>query len=152
MSDGDRRFPFPPGIPLIALLVSIGAGRKWPLGMSWPEWTIYLGWLLMVVPTLFGICAIVLFRRNNTATLPRARVTALVTTGPMRFSRNPMYAAMVLAYAGALLTFRLYWGFVLLIPVILAFRYFVIGPEEALLRTLFGQDYVDYCNRVRRWI
>ncbi len=80
------------------------------------------------------------------------KASALVTTGVYGFSRNPIYVAdMLLLFA---------WGFYLANPfsLVLAFGFvvyltrFQIVPEERALETLFGEDYLAYKTRVRRWL
>jgi protein-S-isoprenylcysteine O-methyltransferase Ste14 len=74
----------------------------------------------------------------------------LVTRGPYRFARNPMYVGAGLALLGAALVYQSwiiagYVGFLFVIT-----HSFVLFYEEPTLRRLFGVDYLDYCARVRR--
>jgi len=75
----------------------------------------------------------------------------LVVRGPYRFVRNPMYLGAATALAGAALFYESaalagYAGAFLLLT-----HAFVMGYEEPTLRTTFGEEYRDYCRRVRRW-
>ncbi len=78
--------------------------------------------------------------------------TALVTSGPYRFSRNPIYLALTLVYLGLALAFGSWWPVVLLAPVLIVMRFGVIGREERYLEARFGDAYRDYCASVRRWL
>ncbi|HEX4956148.1 MAG TPA: isoprenylcysteine carboxylmethyltransferase family protein [Thermoanaerobaculia bacterium] len=75
----------------------------------------------------------------------------LVVRGPYRYLRNPMYLGAALALAGAALVYRsgallaYAGGFLLLMHL------FVLAYEEPTLRRTFGEDYEQYCRRVRRW-
>ncbi|MFB8831121.1 methyltransferase family protein [Azotobacter sp. CWF10] len=72
--------------------------------------------------------------------------------GPFRFSRNPIYLADTLIYAGIALLLASLWPW-LLLPVLIVFmNRTVIRHEEALLTELFGDAYRAYQARVRRWI
>lgn len=86
----------------------------------------------------------------NPTTPEKARV--LVTDGFYRVSRNPMYVADVFL----LLAFGLYLGTAAVVAVVPAFVWYLtqfqIKPEEDHLTRLFGQAYLDYCARVRRWL
>ncbi len=92
------------------------------------------------------------FARAKTAILPMRPASALVNHGPYRFTRNPMYTGMGLAYIGGAIGMN--WGWALILfPFVLALLYrFVISREEAYLSAAFGTDYDDYRRRVRRWI
>lgn len=78
--------------------------------------------------------------------------TALVISGPYRFSRNPIYLALTLIYLGLALAYGSWWPFVLLAPVLIVMRFGVIGREERYLEARFGDAYRSYCASVRRWI
>lgn len=93
-----------------------------------------------------------LFRRARTTVLPFKAATTLVIAGPFRFSRNPIYAGMLLIYLGSGLWSGLIWV-LLLIPLVLAsLRGLAIDAEEAHLRERFGDQYLEYQRRVRRWL
>ena len=94
----------------------------------------------------------VLFRRAGTTRVPGQPSTSLVTSGPYRVCRNPMYVGLALAYLGeAGLLEQL--GPVVLLPLVLAYlNGVVVRVEEARLREVFGDAYDRYCARTRRWI
>ena len=92
------------------------------------------------------------FRQSGTPALPTDRASSLVTTGPFRFSRNPMYlgiVVMLLAIAWWLGSWPMliapvgFWGFMSLVR---------IPYEEQQLRDIFGEAYASYTEKVRRWI
>jgi protein-S-isoprenylcysteine O-methyltransferase Ste14 len=93
-----------------------------------------------------------IYRQARTSILPHTADSNLLEIGPFRRSRNPIYLSMVLVFAGMclLLNSPLALGFVL--PVILILRYYVIAREENYLRHRFGEPYIHYQQRVRRWI
>lgn len=147
-----RRFPFPPAIPLIALLLGWGLGKLWPIHVVWPPWTRWAGWFLLIAAFCIAIWAVVTFRRHNTPVDPLGKVATIVTTGPFRYSRNPMYLGLMLLYIGGILAFHLLWSAILLAPVFLGLHYGVIVPEERHLQAELGEQYSDYKHRVRRWL
>jgi protein-S-isoprenylcysteine O-methyltransferase Ste14 len=152
VSPDSRKFPFPPAIPIVALVLSWIIGRLWPIEANWPTWTQWAGWILFTVPFLFAIWAVITFRRNFTVVDPRGQVTTIVTTGPFQYSRNPMYVTLLIVYTGSALAFRLPWALVLLLPVFLLLQFVVIIPEEKYLEASFGEEYIRYKRRVRRWL
>src|SRR6266478_3273126 len=93
-----RRFPFPPAIPIIALLLSWGMGRLWPIAVNWPAWSQWVGWVLLVTPPLLALSAVLTFRRHHTAVNPLGEVTTIVASGPYRYTRNPMYVSLLVLH------------------------------------------------------
>ena len=94
------------------------------------------------------------FRRINTTVNPLDPESAshLVVDGIFKFTRNPMY----LGLCAVILAFGIYVGtwfvFILLPLFVVSINYLQIVPEEIALQKLFGDEYVSYCNSVRRWI
>ena len=101
--------------------------------------------------TILCVWALVCFRLGRTSPLPIRPSTALVTTGPYRFIRNPMYVGLGFLYVGLALWFQIVWALVLLPVAIGIIRYRVIAPEEKYLEQKFGTEYLDYKARVPRW-
>ena len=75
-----------------------------------------------------------------------------MTGGAFRYSRNPGYVLMVVFSSGIGLVTNNPWVFLALVPAIMVVHYRVVLREEAVLEKQFGQDYLDYQRRVRRWI
>jgi len=90
--------------------------------------------------------------RHRTTIVPHHPVSALVTTGAYRLSRNPMYTGLALAYLGGALLADSWWPLATLPFALLAVRRIVIDPEERYLAGCFGQTYTAYRARVRRWL
>jgi protein-S-isoprenylcysteine O-methyltransferase Ste14 len=92
------------------------------------------------------------FRRAGTRAEPWRPSTALVTDGVYRFSRNPMYLAMVLLYPGSALALDSVVALILLPPLLALVQVGVITREERYLEEKFGEDYRRYRASVRRWV
>jgi len=107
---------------------------------------------LGLLSILFGGWGLLtLWRRKASPEFERT-VQTLVQEGPYRFSRNPLYvalSALLATFAGMLDNLWILGGLPLLI---LYLRRFVIAREERYLRDRFGEAYVDYTRRVRRWL
>jgi protein-S-isoprenylcysteine O-methyltransferase Ste14 len=110
------------------------------------------GGLLILIGLLLLVSAGGLFKRAGTDLIPFRNVSALVTEGIYRYTRNPMYLGMVAVLLGCAITVGS--TLALCIPAIFAviIEARFIRPEEALLRDLFPGEYIAYCERVRRWI
>ena len=150
--DKPRRRIYPP-IWLLLGLVTMFAIDHFIVSASRPPPGLrYLG----LVPILLGIGLAVWagggFRKAGTDMVPFKNVTALVTDGVYRYTRNPMYLGMALVLVGTALLL----GNMLTILVVPLFMVIIqtrfIVPEERMLGELFDADYKNYCARVRRWI
>lgn len=114
-------------------------------------WT-YLG----IVPILAGITIATLsvrrFSRAETGIVPFDEATTLVTGGLYQYTRNPMYLGMFMILIGAALMMG---SISPLLPVwlfMLVIRYNFVAGEERFLEAAFGQDYLDFKIKVRRWL
>lgn len=111
-----------------------------------------MGWGLITFG-LFGMAwALREIRVYRTTVNPYKAASALVTTGPFRFSRNPIYVSDWLVYAGVTFLLQTWWPWILAPVVWVLVRYGVIRHEEAHLRAKFGADYSTYCKTTRRWL
>jgi protein-S-isoprenylcysteine O-methyltransferase Ste14 len=111
-----------------------------------------LGWPLIVGGLVIGSLAFREMKRAGTNVDPREPTTAIVTEGPYRFTRNPLYLCLTLVYAGISAITNALWSILLLPLVLLVMRRGVIEREERYLEGKFGGEYLDYKARVRRWI
>lgn len=112
----------------------------------------WLGWVLIIMGAgLLGLTAAHM-RKANTTILPRELPQHLVTDGPFRFSRNPMYVADALILTGAALVMGALSA-LLLVPgfVALITRRFIYAEEATLFRA-YGAAYSEWQRRVRRWL
>jgi protein-S-isoprenylcysteine O-methyltransferase Ste14 len=106
---------------------------------------------VMVSVVLMAWC-VRTFRLAKTSLIPVKPTTALVTDGPFRFSRNPMYLGLTLLYLGIALWLNAFWVVVMLLPLLLIVQSYVIVREERYLERRFGKKYLQYKGRVRRWL
>jgi protein-S-isoprenylcysteine O-methyltransferase Ste14 len=87
------------------------------------------------------------------ASIPTNKPTdAIVVGGPFRFSRNPIYSSMILLHVGAGIWTTSLWFFVLAAISAALLTWGVILREERYLERKFGDGYLSYKSRVRRWI
>lgn len=111
-----------------------------------------LGIFLLLISGILNIVADNALKKFNTTVKPFEASTFLVVDGVYSISRNPMYLGMtlflfgesvILGTLGAIL-------FAFLFSLLLYFRFIIY--EEKMLREKFKETYIDYCNKVRRWI
>jgi protein-S-isoprenylcysteine O-methyltransferase Ste14 len=137
------------GIPFVA-----GMALQWfvPLRLPLRGVALALGLLCAFPAAAILIAASRSFRRKGTSMLPARRSRALITGGPFRVTRNPLYLGLVLLYAGVCLAAGAGWPLLFLPIVVALLHWIVIRPEEAYLESRFGDDYRAYRARVRRWV
>ena len=92
------------------------------------------------------------FRKARTPIRTRKPVTVVITTGPYRFSRNPIYLSFTLLQFGLGMWANSTWLVGMLIPALLLMSYGVIAREERYMARKFGDEYLRYRASVRRWI
>jgi len=159
MSDDARETPDNPGViappPLIyasALAIGLLANRLYPIAFVPRGLSRVLGWPLIVGGPVVGSLGLREMKRADTNVDPREPTTAIVTGGPYRFTRNPLYLSMTLIYAGITALANALPAALLLPFVLHIMRRGVIEREERYLERKFGDEYLDYKARVRRWI
>lgn len=91
-------------------------------------------------------------RREGTNVDPYKPATAIVTGGPYRYTRNPLYVGLTLIYTGITALANALPAVLLLPAVLTVMRRGVIEREEAYLERKFGDEYLQYKNRTRRWL
>jgi protein-S-isoprenylcysteine O-methyltransferase Ste14 len=91
-------------------------------------------------------------KQSKTNIEPWKPTIKILDSGFYKYSRNPIYVAMAVIYFGASILFGSVWSFAFLPIVLLIINNFVILREEKYLESKFGEDYLDYKKRVRRWI
>lgn len=112
----------------------------------------YVGGVVFVAGLALAVYGKRQFDRVGTPVRPFTKTTAVVDTGPFRFTRNPMYLAMVIGLIGVGFMLGKIAPFVMVPVFIIWIKTRFIRYEEHVMETQFGKEYVDYKNRVRRWI
>ena len=110
------------------------------------------GWALIAAALALATPSFYRFFRARTTVLPDRPASRLITSGPYRFTRNPLYVSQTLVYLGVAAWYQCVWALPLLVVVVLYIDRRVIRSEEGYLERRFGADYTRYCANVRRWI
>jgi protein-S-isoprenylcysteine O-methyltransferase Ste14 len=134
--------------------LALGGGLEFAFPIDGPSTAVRIAVAVLGVAAwaLFDGAASVRFTRADTPMIPFKPVRALVTDGPYRFTRNPMYVGMACLYVAIAVGFSLIWALFLLPLVLLVVDRLVIAKEEPYLERIFGEPYLDYKRRVRRWL
>ena len=149
------RIPFPPpSIFVFGFGIGWYIARYFPfrlLSQKYRETEMIFGWILILIGFGIMFTALIAFILARTAIMPNLPAKRLLTSGPYRLSRNPMYVGLTIAYVGGILLTNIGWCLLILIVVLIVFEKVIIPHEERYLQSAFGEVYSEYANRVRRW-
>lgn len=155
LSDRPNRIPWPPILFAGTALIALGLNRLLPL--PWPRGgasaALAAAGLVMVVAGLaLDIGTMISFARHRTTVMPHRGASRLITTGPFRISRNPLYVANTLLVSGAGLIFGSLWLVLAALAGAALTAQLAITREEQHLALRFGRDWEDYAARTPRWL
>jgi protein-S-isoprenylcysteine O-methyltransferase Ste14 len=149
--------PFPP-----TMLFVLGLLFAWWLHQALPfgfgpgsllaGWLMGVGAIILAAGTAVFWWGMATFTRARTGIMLQSPASQLVTAGPYRWSRNPMYVGFVAMYLGFALFMNSIWPLALLPAVIVSLEIVVITREERYLKSVFGPAYEEYCQQVKRWV
>jgi protein-S-isoprenylcysteine O-methyltransferase Ste14 len=142
----------PPLIFAIPGTVAALIGRAFPVQVMPQPFAFTVGVVLTVAAIALDLLALQQFRRAQTPMIPYKPTTAIIDTGPFARTRNPIYLAMVLLYIGITLIGNTIWPLLSLPFVLAVMQRGVIEREERYLERKFGDEYLRYKSRVRRWL
>jgi protein-S-isoprenylcysteine O-methyltransferase Ste14 len=147
--------PWPPIVYLAAIAVSVLLNVFYPLPWFAQPLSGILsvpGWLMIAAVVALNISAIRVMRRAGPTVRPDRGTDHLVTDSPFSFTRNPLYLAGTMLILGIGLVSGIVWFFLLALLAAFTVQKLAIEREERHLQARFGEAYVDYASRVRRWI
>jgi protein-S-isoprenylcysteine O-methyltransferase Ste14 len=151
-TDTARVKVFPPALYVSAIVLGFGLNLLLPVRIL--PTGVQLGAGIPIV--LFSVfLAAVTFReffKHGTSSDHKKPAKLLITSGPFRCSRNPLYISGMLLVVGTAVLVDSVWTIGLLLPVILIVRHWAILPEEGYLARKFGEKYLNYKSTVRRWL
>lgn len=125
-----------------------------------PKWSFVFAYqtiasrFFMLLGVVSGFLGITAFRSKGTTVSPHfpEQASHLIQTSVYNISRNPMYLGMALVLVGGIIRMGNPFAFIAFLFYVWYMTYFQIKPEEEALEKLFGQSYLDYKAKVRRWI
>ncbi|MFH0989959.1 MAG: isoprenylcysteine carboxylmethyltransferase family protein [bacterium] len=123
-------------------------------------WSLPLGKLLCTITgACIGLSGLVVnvitigyFNRSGQNTLPWEPTPSLILKGPYRFSRNPMYLSVLIMQVGFGVMINVLWIILFSIPAMIVVHFLAVLLEENYLTERFGEEYLRYTRRVRRYI
>jgi len=145
MADGQDYF-------IILLILSVLLNFIFPvLEFLSPPFT-YFGFLIIGFGFIMALWSRSLFLKNSTTLQLSEAPTSLVTSGPFRISRNPIYLGMASILLGVAVLMGTLVALAFPVIFVTLIEFFIIPGEERMLENLFGEPYWDYKKSVRRWI
>jgi protein-S-isoprenylcysteine O-methyltransferase Ste14 len=142
----------PPWIYLGAIALGLLLHFAFPVRFVPRAVSVPIGATMVLIAVALFFYAVRTFRMADTPVRGNRPTTAIVRTGPYRFSRNPIYLSFSLLQLGVACWVNSLWLLVTLIPAISLMSFVVIPREEQYLETHFPLDYLPYKTSVRRWL
>ncbi len=142
----------PPVYLALAIVAMIALHVLLPGIVLWESLWRWFGAAILVVGLTIGWSAVRLFRKHETTIKPGEKSTHLVTDGPYRLTRNPIYVAMTVVLAGVATMLGSATPWLVLPAFVWVIARNVIPVEEAMMAETFGHDYEAYRSHVRRWL
>ena len=118
------------------------------------SYQILLSVFFVIIGLAFAVPSFPLFTKHKTTISPftPSETTTLLTHGMYWYSRNLIYLGLVLLTIAAAIFFGTWFGVVIVVAIIFLLNFLQIIPEEGALYDIFGDEYVEYQKKVRRWI
>jgi protein-S-isoprenylcysteine O-methyltransferase Ste14 len=155
-ADAPAVIVFPPALLLGTLMLGLVLGLLWPMRLlpasSSATWAQIVGAVMVVFGAVLMIWGRTTMVRSGTNVNPGEPTLAIVTDGPFRFTRNPLYLGGTIVYLGLGVGINSAWLMVLFAPMILLLHWGIIRREEGYLEAKFGDIYLNYKAHVRRWL
>jgi protein-S-isoprenylcysteine O-methyltransferase Ste14 len=142
----------PPLIYLASILTGVAFHWVWPRPLISGVAPAPLGAILVGASVLLFGASVQRFRAAGTPVPARKPTTAIVRTGPYRFTRNPIYLAFSVLQLGIAVWVNSWWLVATLAAALAIINWVVVPREEQYLEAKFGSMYLDYKNSVRRWL
>ena len=142
----------PPLVYLGAIALGLLLHFAWPVRLVPPVASVPLGATAVLAAVALFISAVRTFRNAGTPVPGNRPTTAIVRTGPYRYSRKPIYLAFSLLQIGIAFWLNSPWLLVTLVPAVALMSLVVIPREEQYLETRFPSEYLPYKDSVRRWL
>ncbi len=151
-SDKANVIALPPLIYGASLLLGIVIQLMFPISFLPGSVGGWLGVLLILLSILIVGSAFRALGRAKTPFDVHQPTVAIVTDGAFRYSRNPMYLSLTLLYLGLTSLINSLWLLLLVMPLMVVMQRGVVEREEQYLEAKFGEEYLRYKMRVRRWV
>lgn len=114
--------------------------------------TAFIGVFFLTIAFIFIVTSLYQFIRSKNSIITIRSATSLQKTGIYQITRNPMYLALFMVYLGLTCLLGNWWNLILLPLLLVMIQKYVVKNEEKYLEREFGQEFIDYKLKVRRWL
>ena len=148
--ESDGHGIMPPTYFILTLIASVALHFAYPMDrvLNFPK----IGFSLFLFGVILNLWTDKLFKEGETTVKPFEDPSLLITSGPFRFSRHPMYLGMASILLGIAFILGTVVAFVYPFLFVVTMEIMFILYEESDLERVFGDEYLDYRRRVRRWV
>lgn len=152
MQDNAGIVTHPPVFYIIATLIGVGLNYIYPLSFGIDSSIETAAIIIFILGTIVAALGFKMFISNKQNPSVHATVSKVYQSGIYAYSRNPIYLGVSLWMLSGALYFDMLWIMIVMVPLIIVMNKVVIEKEEAYLEQKFGEDYIAYKKKVRRWI
>lgn len=143
----------PPPLPfLLGVVAGLVCDWFWPWRITCYPYAFTVGILLIGAVVVLLMALTRAFKKHGTPADPVKETTVIIDAGLFRLSRNPAYVTVAVLQAAVGFILNNAWILLLILPAMIVIHYVVVLREEAYLEATFGNEYLKYKTRVRRWI
>jgi protein-S-isoprenylcysteine O-methyltransferase Ste14 len=144
----------PPIIFFAFVILGYAANRIMPFDFIFSAWAVRLlvGMPIFIISGIIAVSAVVVMMKNKTAINYNNPTTKFLSKGPFSFTRNPLYLSLLLAMAAIAVIANSVWYLIFFVIMFLIFNFGIVAREERYLTKSFGDEYIQYKNKVRRWV
>lgn len=144
----------PPLIYILTFLAAVFIQKKIPIGDSLFHQQLIkiVGVILIIIALLFLDRSLRQFFLSKNTLITIKPASSLQTNGIYSITRNPMYVGLAIVYMGIACFIGNWWNIILFPVLLLIVQEYIIKREEKYLERRFGQEYLDYKSKVRRWL
>jgi len=144
----------PPLIYVLIFLTAVFIQRVMPIDNSLFHYTLtkVIGVVLVLISLFFLVRSLRQFFQSKNTVVTIMPATSLQTNGIYGITRNPMYLGLALVYLAISCFIGSWWNIILFPLLQLIIQEYVIKREEKYLQHRFGQEYLGYKSKVRRWL
>ena len=143
----------PPVVFFTFLFIGFIAHWVFPINFIINKWSIrlFIGIPISILSGIIAFNAFKIMKENNTDINYNKPTTKIIIKGSFHFTRNPLFLSLLLAFGSIAVFTNSVWLLVLLVSLFVIFN-FVVVREERYLEECFGEEYIQYKKKVRRWI
>jgi protein-S-isoprenylcysteine O-methyltransferase Ste14 len=144
----------PPIVFFTFLFIGFIAHWVFPINFIINKWSIrlFIGIPISILSGLIALNAFKIMKENDTDINYNKPTTKIIIKGSFLFTRNPLFLSLLLAFGSIAVFANSVWLLALLVSLFIIFNFGVVVREEHYLEECFGEEYIQYKKKVRRWI